>query len=519
MILRWLARHPARGRHSVDNLDDSGILNRLQALGPPPAAPPQTVTPVSIPGAGQPMGSGMAVASSPKNPSSLVPLGGATPAQPSPHAAEYSRLTAPPLSALPAGDPNRAMAHTSADTGESGIGQIKSPWARIPLQVLEGIGSMFGPTRSLEMALPGTQAHHNVLVRQAAGAENEDTAETAGIDKSRLENAQAAEAESLPQLHKTQAELAAEKLTSANTNKDKDRAIKQADETRKESQGNSREAVTLAQHGYKRDEGGAIVPLPYEEMSQEQQGVHDLKASQQELADARAALVKAQKDNIPVAQKLAQQRLESATQAHGIALQRLGLSEKQFEMRAHGTEGGEALPGAMLDDQNKPVGTAFQQNVRPTGQERNKADLANSAHSQLQDIKSIVSRRPDIFGPAAGRKTDFTVWLGSQDPDAQRFRAARTIAGDHLAGVFGGRSEAALQALDSAIGHFKDNPAALQAGLDQLDKANAGFQKAGTVKTAGSNAAEAGAEHKVGDTKKFPNGKSGKWDGTGWVAQ
>lgn len=172
---------------------DSDILNRLQALGPPPEAPPQAVAPVSIPGAGQPMGSGMAVASSPKNPSSLVPLGGATPAQPSPHAAEYSRLTAPPLSALPAGDPNRAMAHTSADTGQSGIGQIKSPWARIPLQVLEGIGSMFGPTRSLEMALPGTQAHHNVLVRQAAGAENQDTAQQKAASETALQGAETAE--------------------------------------------------------------------------------------------------------------------------------------------------------------------------------------------------------------------------------------------------------------------------------------------------------------------------------------
>jgi hypothetical protein len=35
------------------------------------------------------------------------------------------------------------------------------------------------------------------------------------------------------------------------------------------------------------------------------------------------------------------------------------------------------------------------------------------------------------------------MWLGSQDPDAQRFKAARTIAADHLAGVFGGRSETA----------------------------------------------------------------------------
>jgi hypothetical protein len=166
-----------------------------------------------------------------------------------------------------------------------------------------------------------------------------------------------------------------------------------------------------------------------------------------------------------------------------------GMEQLAGKPKGH-TPGQTFGPQPPADDENKPVGTAFQQNVRPTGQERNKGDLASSAHEQLQDIKSIVQKRQDIFGPAAGRKTEFTVWLGSQDPDAQRFKAARTIAADHLAGVFGGRSEAALSALDSAIGHYKDNPDAILKGIDQLDKANTRFSKVGTPKTAGSNAAK-----------------------------
>jgi hypothetical protein len=223
-------------------------------------------------------------------------------------------------------------------------------------------------------------------------------------------------------------------------------------------------------------------------MSPEMQAVHDLKAAQSEQAEASAALKRAQAENQPQVAALQMARLQSAQQAHNIALRRLGLSEAQFEMRSRGTAGGEALPGSIITDEGKPVGTAFQQNVRPTGQERNKADMAQSAHEQLADIRSIVASRPDIFGPAAGRKTDFTVWIGSQDPDAQAFRAARTIAADHLAGTFGGRSEAALQALDSAIGHFKDNPAAISKGLDQIDKANQVFIQRGTPRTTGSNA-------------------------------
>ena len=158
---------------------------------------------------------------------------------------------------------------------------------------------------------------------------------------------------------------------------------------------------------------------------------------------------------------------------------------------ANGTDlQGNPLPGAMLTDEGTPVGSSQATNVRPTGQERNKADMASSAAQQIDDMKDIVKKRPDIFGPASGRVTDFNVWVGSQDPDAQRFRAARTIAGDHLAGTFGGRSEAALNALDSAIGHFRDNPAAIEAGLNQLKEANHLFLQRGTVHTVGGNNSE-----------------------------
>lgn len=275
----------------------------------------------------------------------------------------------------------------------------------------------------------------------------------------------------------SQADLARERETGR-------AATAQATETGKAQ---SRKA-TLAQHGFEEDDKGAIVPLPYERMSQDQQAIHDLKAAQQEQAQATAALRKAQAENQPAAVALAQKRIDNSIEAHRIASQRLGLSEKQFEMRAHGTEGGEPLPGAMLGDQDQPIGTAFQQNVRPTGTERNKADLAKSAHEQIESMRSIIGKRPDVFGPLAGRKTDLDVWLGSQDPDAQRFLAARTLAADHAAGVFGGRSEAALHELNNALGKFKDNPAAALAGLEAFDKANATFAKAGTVKTAGSNA-------------------------------
>ena len=148
---------------------------------------------------------------------------------------------------------------------------------------------------------------------------------------------------------------------------------------------------------------------------------------------------------------------------------------------------------------------------QPTGQERGRAQLASSALEQLDDMKGILTNRSDLFGPVAGRKTDFTVWVGSQDPDAQRFRAAAQIAADHLAGVFGGRSQAALKAIYDVVGKNTTNPAAAIAGLEQMGKAAGNIQKSGSGPAPKKGAAKEG-DTKVnssGDQVKFHNGQWG----------
>lgn len=225
--------------------------------------------------------------------------------------------------------------------------------------------------------------------------------------------------------------------------------------------------------GFGKNETGAYVPTPEKQARDKAEAEYKQAATDHQ--KAMADLEKARNDPNSPAFRQAQQRLEAASQ-------RLNLSTQQFLMRSRGIDAsGEPLPGAMLTSEGTPVGSAFQQNVRPTGQERNKADMASSAREQLGDIVGIVQRHPEIFGPGHGQVTEVENWLGSQSPDAQAFKAARTIAGDHLAGTFGGRSEPALAALDSAIGKFKDNPEAMLAGIKQIDKAAKVFEDKGTV--------------------------------------
>ena len=172
----------------------------------------------------------------------------------------------------------------------------------------------------------------------------------------------------------------------------------------------------------------------------------------------------------------------------------------------------ESIPEAIKNRSQGTQSAGFKMQM-PTAQERGRADLAASAREQLGTMEGILQGRGDLFGPVSGKVTNFTQWIGSQDPDAQRFAAAARIASDHLAGVFGGRSQAALQAIYDVIGKNTTNPAAAVAGLEQMNIA------ASRIQSRGMGPAPKKEQHKVGEQKKFPNGKTGVWDGQGWVAQ
>ncbi len=460
-----------------------------------PQAPAMPPVSDSVPFSGTPRASDMPddrpSRSMSPSPSMIAPEG--ADAQPLPLSGSAEQVK--PLSASPVSAPiNPHMQElTRLHEDGAGLNKIHNPFLKTLATVGNVVGSGLFP--GLAQFVPGTSAHNEMLIDREESQLGQEQKADKATDESRLQNARAAEQESLPELHTAQTELATTKATDARAIADAKSALGQSEHDRKATADLAKYDAHLRDTGFKRDDAGNIVPVPYEEMTLKARDAHDqqeaiktLKESQAELADANRALVDAKTKNAPALIELAQRRIENAHRTASIAEQRLGLSRAQFEMRSHGTENGVALPGSLVTDDGQAVGTAFQANVRPTGQQRSKADMGTSAREQLNDIKEIVSSRPDIFGPAAGRTTDFTVWLGSQDPDAQRFRSARTIAGDHLAGTFGGRSEAALEALDNAIGSFKDNPKAVLAGINQIDKANEVFIKKGTPHTTGSAA-------------------------------
>lgn len=246
-----------------------------------------------------------------------------------------------------------------------------------------------------------------------------------------------------------------------------------------------------------------------------QQATLQLRQSSQELAKAKFDA--SQDPNNPTFRLRLQQAQTAALRSQAMWV--------GTQARVFGTVGGEALPGAMTDAEGNPIGSAFSSNVRPTGAQREKATLATSARDQIADMKGILQSRSDLFGPGAGRVQKMRQWIGSQDPDAQRFVAAATTAADHLMGVFGGRSTWAGQRIEAAMGELKTNPEAAIAAMEQFDKAAAVIQKVGSYQTVGGGAssptggkgaAPKKGKPKEGDTKKNSSGDTivfhgGKW--------
>ena len=382
---------------------------------------------------------------------------------------------------------------TTGDTSKPGWEQIHNPWLRTAAGI--GNAALGGFFPKVAAQVPGTTLHHNMLVRNAEGAEKQQESQLDEGQKRGLEQAQTENQEAVPELHRTQQELGFEKQHATEAHQHAQEDIAREKEHGLETAKQNTLEGLLRTHGY----GADGEPLEYKDLSQEQQALHDLRTSQKELSDANSALKKAQKDNSPIAAQMAQARIATARQNAATATGRLGLSKDQFEAEYLGTHGGASLPGAPADEAGNPIGTKVAGINKPTGTQRTRADLAQSAHERIQEMKSIIAKRPDIFGPLAGRKTDFNTWVGSQDPDASTFRAAQTAAAHHLIGTFGGRSEQGADKMAAALGRFKDNPAAAMAGLDELDRSTQGFIKAGATHTVipGKGPATGGGKHGV----------------------
>lgn len=125
----------------------------------------------------------------------------------------------------------------------------------------------------------------------------------------------------------------------------------------------------------------------------------------------------------------------------------------------------EAKPGSVLPKGAQTV-SEFGKSATPTADEQRRADLAENMSENLNQLEDIVKRRPDLFGPAAGRLTSVRGWVGSNDPDIGALETLKHQLGMAQLGAHSMRSAQGVEkAAESILNGFKNGPNAVMQSI------------------------------------------------------
>jgi hypothetical protein len=347
------------------------------------------------------------------------------------------------------------------------------------------VGNIAGNTLApgVMLNLPGADLNQDlnasIATRQLGGLEAQDRQDKALADRSALESAQMDTKRQSLDLEQQKVNDAEDKEANAH-------------------------ALQLARMGQVEITGADgqkhIVDDPGSQVYQMRQALTQYHSAQMALDQARAELANASNDPSSPAYKLAMAKAQTAQQNAAAASERAQAYMLNATAGNLGlTPSGQIIPGAPITDSGQPVGSRFAHGVLPTGQMRGRAELADSARNQIATMTHILETDPGLFGPASGRYTTMTQWLGSQDPAAQQFKAASNFLIEHASGMFGSRSEGVLKTLKDVFGNNETNPAAALAALRQAEETAELFQREGTPRTVGSDAAKPGGANPAPD--------------------
>jgi len=127
---------------------------------------------------------------------------------------------------------------------------------------------------------------------------------------------------------------------------------------------------------------------------------------------------------------------------------------------------------------------------KPTADEQKRADMAENLNENLDGLEEIVKRRPELFGPLAGRWTELKSKFGSDDPDIGTLMTLEHQIGMVQQSTHGMRSAQGVQAsADSILNHMHSNSPALLAAIDAARKSAKTFSADVDKKTGGKSEA------------------------------
>jgi hypothetical protein len=163
----------------------------------------------------------------------------------------------------------------------------------------------------------------------------------------------------------------------------------------------------------------------------------------------------------------------------------------------------------------KPMSGTFNKpgaNAKISSDEQKRADLAQNMNENIDALEDIATRRPELFGPFAGRETDLKTAFGSSDPDIAKLQVIKHQLGMVAQGAHGMRSAQGVEsAANSLTNGYHNSPEALKAGLEAARQSVATFlgdaQNPGQPRSAGPTAGtvENGYRFKGGDASKQEN--------------
>ena len=152
----------------------------------------------------------------------------------------------------------------------------------------------------------------------------------------------------------------------------------------------------------------------------------------------------------------------------------------------------------------------------PTAHDEQTQQYAISSLDRLKEMRSIVNKHPEIFGPAAGRTMKASVWLGTQSPEAQKFRNDAQFLAEHSTAVFGGRAASTVEELKKVESDPSANPDGALAGFDSDESTlNDFINPSGRLPAPKKSAASAKSKIRV----KLKDGRTGTIDASEFDAK
>lgn len=332
----------------------------------------------------------------------------------------------------------------------SGIDALKAnhPIARGILKGLDIAGSVLFP--GFTQNIPGTQLHHNELVNRQQGVVNNDMAD---VDKAEQGNYTAAHTDAIlnPPIKPKEESWSISPDGRHKVEKNSGQVVPLDDAVSK--------SATTPQAGYAAAIADAINngrdPMTDPHVMAWKSGLD--------------SIAKQEKPDSPEQQFIDEYKTShkgstaaAAVSAYSAATQKPEREPKQLGVSPDGTVV-ELRPGSKM-----PAGTKSMSGYEkgPTADEQRRSDLANNMNENLSQLEDILKRRPDLFGPIAGRMTHVRQLTGTSDPDVAALKTIEEQMGMAMVGAHAMRNAQHVEkAASSILNGFKNEPAAMAGSI------------------------------------------------------